>query len=66
MKYFELKKEFEKLFSDAKIEETSDIDWIIVEITGRSRSMLPFFEISDEEYEKILEAINLRLKHIPI
>ena len=66
MKYFELKKEFEILFFDAKIEETADIDWIMVEITGRKRSMLPFFEITDEEYEKILNAINLRLKHIPI
>ena len=66
MKYFELKKEFENLFYEAKIEETADIDWIIVEITGKSRSMLPFYEISNEDYEKILRAINLRLKHIPI
>ena len=67
MNYFELKKILEKQFLDANIEEMADIDWIIVEITGKKRSMLPFIkEFSEIELNQILDAVNKRLKHIPI
>lgn len=67
MNYIGLKKELEKRFIDANIDETADIDWIICEITGKSRSMLPFIrEFSKEELEKIEDAIKKRLNHIPL
>jgi release factor glutamine methyltransferase len=66
MNYFELKKIYEEKFFKANIEETADIDWIIVEITGKQRSMLPFIgDFSKDELEKITQALEKRLKHIP-
>ena len=65
MNYFELKKIYEEKFFKANIEETADIDWIIVEITGKQRSMLPFMgDFSKDELEKITQALEKRLKHI--
>ena len=65
--YFELKKNLEKTFERAGIDETADIDWIMVEVTGKSRSMLPFHGIfSSEETRKIMEAVEKRLQHIPL
>ena len=65
--YFELKKNLEKTFERAGIDETADIDWIMVEVTGKSRSMLPFHgTFSSEETRKIMEAVEKRLQHIPL
>ena len=66
MNYFELKKRYEKLFNKNNIEEMADIDWIMVEITGKKRSMLPFHSFSAQELEFIETAMNKRLKHIPV
>ncbi len=65
--YHELKKNLEKMFTDAGIDEFSDIDWIMVEVTGKQRSMLPFHgKFSTEETSKIMDAVQKRLKHIPL
>ena len=65
--YFELKKNLEISFKKAGIEETSDIDWIICEVTGKKRSMLPFHGMfSTEEMNKIMRAVDKRLNHIPL
>lgn len=66
MNYFELKNQFEKLFDSAKIEEKADIDWIMVEVTGKQRSMLKFHDFSNLEIEKISWLISKRVKHIPL
>jgi len=65
--YFELKRNLEISFKKAGIDETADIDWIICEVTGKQRSMLPFHGLfSTEEMNKIMKAVELRLKHIPL
>lgn len=65
--YHELKKNLEKTFADAGITETADIDWIMVEVTGKKRSLLPFHGVfSTEEINKIMDAVEKRLKHIPL
>lgn len=66
MKYKTLRQKYENLFIANGIDEFSDIDWIMVEITGRKRSMLPFYEFSCNEVDKIENAIKLRLSHIPL
>lgn len=65
--YFELKKIVQKKFDEAGIDDFADFDWICVEITGKRRSELPFIkEFSEKELEKINEAVEKRLKHIPL
>lgn len=65
--YHELKKNLEKTFAEAGITETADIDWIMVEVTGKKRSLLPFHGVfSTEETNKIMDAVEKRLKHIPL
>jgi len=65
--YRELRKNLEKSFERAGITEFADIDWIIVEITGKPRSMLQFIEqFSSDEMSKIMSAVEKRLKHIPL
>ena len=65
--YRELRKNLEKSFEKAGITEFADIDWIIVEITGKRRSELPFIEqFSSEEMSRIMSAVEKRLKHIPL
>ena len=65
--YKELRKNLEKSFERVGITEFADIDWIIVEITGKSRSMLQFIEqFSSDEMSKIMSAVEKRLKHIPL
>ena len=65
--YFELKKEVQKKFLCEGIDEISDFDWICCEITGKRRSELGFIkEFTKEELAAINEAIEKRLKHIPI
>lgn len=67
MKYIELRKKIEQMFEAEKIDEFADIDWIMVEVLGVKRSMLPFCgEISIEKEKLIMEAVLKRLKHIPI
>lgn len=65
--YRELRKNLELEFKKAGISEFADIDWIMVEVTGKSRSMLQFIEhFSTEEMSKIMDAVKKRLKHIPL
>ena len=65
--YKELRKNLEKSFEKAGIMEFADIDWIMVEVTGKSRSMLQFVErFSTEETNKIMDAVQKRLNHIPL
>ena len=65
--YFDLKNRVLKRFEYAGIDEISDFDWICCEITGKRRSELAFIkEFSIEELEKIKDAVEKRLKHIPL
>ena len=65
--YHELRKNIEKMFVDAGIDDFADIDWIMVEVTGKQRSMLPFCgKFSSEETEKIMNAVQKRIKRIPL
>ena len=65
--YKELRKSFEEAFLKEGITEFSDIDWIICEVTGKTRSMLPFVaEFSSDELTRIMNAVDKRLKHVPI
>ncbi len=65
--YKELRKNLEVSFEKAGITDFADIDWIIVEVTGKQRSMLPFCEsFSTEEINKIMEAVQKRLNRIPL
>lgn len=65
--YRELRKNLEIAFKKAGITEFADIDWIMVEVTGKSRSMLQFVEqFSSDEMSKIMNAVEKRLKHIPL
>ena len=67
MKFAELKSIYVKKFNENGIEEKSDIDWIVVEITGQKRSMLPLLDdFSEEEQSKIELALEKRLQHIPL
>ena len=65
--YRELRKNLEIAFEKTGITEFADIDWIMVEVTGKSRSMLQFVEqFSSDEMSKIMNAVEKRLKHIPL
>lgn len=64
--YKTLKNEIQNLFDDNDISDYADIDWIMVEITGKTRSMLPFHEFSEDEITKIWGVAQKRIKHIPI
>lgn len=65
--YFDLKKSVIEKFTEAGIDELSDFDWICCEITGKKRSELPFIkEFTGIELEKINDAVEKRLKHIPL
>lgn len=67
MNYFELKKETLQRFQEAGIDETADFDWICCEVTNKKRSELVFIkEFSTDELNKINEAVEKRLKHIPL
>ena len=67
LNYHELRKNIEKMFVEAGIDDFADIDWIMVEVTGKQRSMLPFHgKFSNEETEKIMQAVEKRLKRIPL
>ena len=67
MRYLELRKKIENMFEENGIDDFADIDWIMVEILGCQRSMLPFFgEITKDKENKIIDAVKKRIKHIPI
>ncbi len=67
MRYLEFRKKIEKLFEDNGIDEFADIDWIMAEILGVGRSMLPFYgDINGEKEHLIMEAVKKRVQHIPI
>lgn len=64
--YNKIHKEYDKVFTDAEI-ETAELDWIMVEITGKKRSQLPLSgNFSEQESQNILSAIKKRLKQIPL
>lgn len=64
--YSFLRKKLEKMFTEEGIDELADIDWIMVEVTGKQRSMLPFIEYSEEDIQKIMEIAKKRAEHIPL
>lgn len=67
MNYLELKKQAILKFQEADIDEFSDIDWICCEVTGKKRSELVFIKnFSEKELNEINNALEKRLKHIPI
>lgn len=67
MRYIDLKKKVQKLFEESGIQELADIDWIAVHFLNVSRSFLPFVEnISSEDEAKIMDAVQKRIKHIPL
>ena len=67
MKCLELKEKLKTLFEANGIDDFADIDWIMVELLETQRSMLPFYgEVSTEKEELIMQAVEKRLKHIPI
>ncbi len=67
MNFFQLKTKLEKEFWAAGIAETSDIDWIVCEITGKRRSELGRIqEFSGDELLKIEMAASKRLQHLPL
>ena len=67
MRYLELRKKIENMFEENGIDDFADIDWIMVEVLGCQRSMLPFFgEITKDKENKIIDAVKKRIKHIPI
>lgn len=66
MNYHELKTFLRQELGKSGIEADSDIDWILADVTGKKRSMLPFTQFSTSELEKIYAEIELRKAHIPI
>lgn len=65
--YFEIHKIYDPLFKASGIDELSDIDWIMCEITGKKRSELPFCgKFSSEQFQKIEKALKARLNHKPL
>lgn len=67
LSFKQLKEKLIKEFQNEGIEDFSDIDWIVCEITGKRRSELFLIEkFSQEEMFKILNAISLRLEHVPL
>lgn len=67
LSFKKLKEKLEIEFLQAGISETSDIDWIVCEITGKRRSELALIKsFSQEEMLKILNAVSLRLENMPL
>lgn len=67
MNYVELKNKIKQLFIAENIDDYADIDWIMVEILNTQRSMLQMVrEISKSQEDAIMNAVQKRLKHIPI
>ena len=67
LNYQTLKRELEEQFREAGIEETADIDWIMVEVTGINRSALPMFAgFTEEQADRIMDAAEQRINHVPL
>lgn len=67
MRYLELRKKIETMFEAHGIDDFADIDWIMVEILGVGRSMLPFYgDINGEKEHQIMEAASKRVAHVPV
>lgn len=67
MDYKSLKQKIQKIFEKNDVDAMSDIDWIMVEVTGKSRSQLPFLtDICKNDVQRILKLAKLRAKHIPL
>lgn len=67
MRYIELREKIKNLFQENGLDDFSDIDWIMVEVLGVSRTMLPFYgDINGDKEHKIMEAVKKRLNHVPI
>lgn len=67
MNCVELKNKIKQLFIAENIDDYADIDWIMVEILNTQRSMLQMVrEISKSQEDAIMNAVQKRLKHIPI
>ena len=67
MKYIELREKLITMFEANGIDDFADIDWIMVEILGVTRSMLPFCgDINGEKEHKIMEAAKKRINHVPV
>lgn len=67
MNSVELRNKIVQMFEKSHIYDLSDIDWIMVEVLGVSRSAVPFYgEISIMQEKIIMECVEKRLKHIPI
>ena len=65
--YLDLRKLVTEKFDKAGIDEIADFDWICCEVTGKKRSELPFIkEFSNKELERINNAVEKRLNHIPL
>ena len=59
--------EIRKSFEDAGIDEIADAEWIMTEVLGCSRSMIPFFgEVDEIKLQKIYDAVQKRISHIPL
>lgn len=67
MRYLELRKKIEEMFEKNGIDEFADIDWIMVEILGVGRSMLPFYgDINGDKEHQIMEAAKKRIERVPV
>lgn len=67
MNFRQLKEDLVKEFENANIDEFSDIDWIVCEVTKKRRSELSQIkDFSQFELLQILNYISLRLEHIPL
>ena len=65
--YRELKTRLEKMFDEAGIDDYADIDWIMCEVLNTKRSMLSRIQdIGDADLNKIMEAAQKRVSHIPL
>ncbi len=65
--YFDIHKKYDPMFEAEGIEELSDIDWIMVEVTGKKRSQLPLCgSFSTKQTIAIENALKERLRHIPL
>lgn len=66
MDYNNLKSKLKNILKQENIEADADIDWILVEVTKKKRSMLPFIEFSSQEVDEILRIVELRKTHMPL
>ena len=61
----ELQKQIEKRFLGSNI-ETSEAEWIVLDVCGLSRTGLATHEVSKKEEKKIQKIVELRMKSVPL